>query len=334
MRARISFLTSCLAILPFFGAAAAPLGVTNMVVFGDSLSDNGNAYIATGGAQPGANYATGMFTDGTNTTPSTTTPLGLWSDQLAGKLGLADPGPFLSFAPGATNFAVASADTGYNGSFFVGDQVNGYLALAPNNTASSTSLYTFWAGANDIADSKSAKTAADNIALNILQLAGAGAKTFLWLDLPPLGETPDAFALDTVVPTTTSYLNGQSAEFNAEWQTDLYHLQSLGINVVGVDVNSIFTEVAAQYRAGCTVGASNPYCFSNITSPAQGVAGANPNDYLFWDGHHPTTEADSLIAGLAAADLSAVPEPVSSGQLLAGLALLVGGVLRARRRQS
>jgi phospholipase/lecithinase/hemolysin len=333
MLVRISFLTSCLTILPFFGAVAAPVGVTNMVVFGDSLSDNGNAYIGSSGQFPGANYATGEYTDGTNTTPSTTTPLGLWSDQLAGKLGLTDPGPALSGLPGATDFAVASADTG-TGLVSVQNQVLEYLTSTGTDTASAKSLYTFWAGANDIADGLSPKTAADNIASDILLLAGAGAKNFLWLDLPPLGETPKAFALDTVDPGATAYLNEQSAEFDAEWQTDLYNLQSLGINVVGEDVNSIFTQIAAQTAAGCTPAASNPYCFSNITSPAQGVAGANPNDYLYWDDQHPTTEGDSLVAGLAAADLSAVPEPVSSGLSIAGLALVVGGVLRARRRQS
>jgi phospholipase/lecithinase/hemolysin len=332
MRAPVSLVTSCLVVLPFFAAAAAPLGVTNLVVFGDSLSDNGNAYIATSGAQPGANYATGMFTDGTNTTPSTNGPLGLWSDQLSHKLGLADPAPFLSGAPGATDFAVGSAQTGYNGLYFVGDQVNAYLATAPRNTASSKSLYTFWAGANDVAAFTNAKTAADNIALNILTLAAAGGKNFLWLDLPPLGQTPDALALDKTNPTTTPYLNGQSAAFNAEWQTDIYHLESLGINVIGVDVNSIFSKIAANYAAGCIPGAANPYCFANITSPAQGVAGADPNKYLFWDGTHPTTEADSLVAGLAQADLQAVPEPVSATLSLAGLALVAGSAVRARRR--
>src|SRR4051812_31546976 len=69
--------------------AASVTQYTELVAFGDSLSDTGNVSIATGGAFPGSNYAPGRYTNGPNTTPATTGPFGLWVEQLAAKLGVA-----------------------------------------------------------------------------------------------------------------------------------------------------------------------------------------------------------------------------------------------------
>lgn len=328
-------LTGCSLILPSV-SFADPIAASNLVVFGDSLSDNGNVYIESGGVLPGPNYALnpyGEYTDGTNTTPGTAVPVGLWSEQLAQKMGLADPLPFLSHQLGATDYAVGSAQTGTNGSFFVTDQVNAYLASV-SGAASAQSLYTFWAGANDITSQVNPVHAADNIANNIRTLAAKGATNFLWLNLPPLGETPEAFAINVVEPGTTALLNEKSAAFNAEWLTDIGRLQSSGINVIGVDVNSIFAAIAADYAAGCTVGPSDPLCFANITLPAQGLAGIDPNSYLFWDLEHPTTEADSLIADAAFDNLHPVPEPVSGALALAGLGLIGIAFVRKRAQQT
>src|SRR5207248_10694917 len=99
--------------------------------------DNGNASILTGGTQPGPNYATrnfvgkafpvGYFTDGTNTTPSTSAPTGLWIDQFAAKLNLSDPTPMLV---GGTNYAVGSAKTGTSSPpIELGNYVSGLVTI-------------------------------------------------------------------------------------------------------------------------------------------------------------------------------------------------------------
>ncbi len=324
-RTRFLF-TLCFGLLPLSLATAGTLPVSNLVVFGDSLSDDGNAYIASGGLFPGPNYAGGEFTDGTNTTPATNGPLGLWIDQFAIKSSLGVPTPALA---GGSDFAVASATTGSNGLFDVGDQVAGYLKLT-SDKASAASLYTFWGGANDLEAGASGKTAADNIASYIQALAKAGGKNFLWLDLPPLGDTPYAMAANSKIPGTSATLNAQAAAFNAEWQIDLYKLNGAGANVIGVDVNSLFAIIQADYQAGCTPGPGSPYCFANITTPAQGQAGVNPNTYLYWDDQHPTTAGHGLVADLAFADFQAVPEPASAGIVLVSLG--AGALLLAWRR--
>src|SRR6266436_1151386 len=98
----LKFLSASVAALICAGAAhSAPF--TQFVIFGDSLSDNGNAYIATGGAIPAPPaYTKGRFTDGPDTTP-VGTPGGIWHEVLSGLLGEPVSTPFLA---GGTNFAV------------------------------------------------------------------------------------------------------------------------------------------------------------------------------------------------------------------------------------
>ncbi len=325
MRVRL-FAVGCTLLLPLSAALAGSITPSQLVVFGDSLSDDGNVAILTGGLRPGANYAPGEYTDGPNTTPATAGPFGLWSDQLAPKLGV-------TLAPelkGGTDYAFAGADTGtntqpfpLNQQLFVTDQVNAYLKNA--GTASSTALYAFWAGANDLADGKSPITAADNIMSNIKTLSGDGGKTFLWLNLPPLGFTPSAIKNNEVAAA-----NAYSAAFDAEYGADVALLQGQGINVIPVDITTLFTKIEADFQAGCTVGPADPFCFANVSQPAQGNAGVNPNTYVFWDGDHPTTAADALVADLAFQDLNAIPEPAGVSLALLGFSMVCFS-LRKRR---
>lgn len=317
-------------------SGAATLNVSGIVSFGDSLTDAGNDYIATGGATPAApNYGGGEFTDGANSNPSTTGPQGVWVQQLATKLGVTVPLPSLA---GGTDFAYGDSQTLTNaGPGNLVPSLNNEVlqALAANhNVLPSTDLYTFWSGANDIANNAASPTvavqSADDIFNQILKVAAAGGKDFLWLDLPPLGDTPDAAQLG---PIAQFVANQQTNAFNGEFAVDVQKLQSDGINVIPVDVNSLFSQIETDVRGGCTPGPADPYCFANITDPAQGRS-VDPNSYLFWDLDHPTTAGHALIADAAydaieAAGSSAVPEPTPF--VLAGAGLLLLGF--ARRRQ-
>jgi phospholipase/lecithinase/hemolysin len=90
------------AVSAFFCHAALAASYSEIVAFGDSLSDAGNASIATLGAQPGPGYATRSvplvpFAVGYFTNPqSGSGPAGLWVDQPAAGLGVADPSPALA----------------------------------------------------------------------------------------------------------------------------------------------------------------------------------------------------------------------------------------------
>jgi phospholipase/lecithinase/hemolysin len=79
----------------------------------------------------------------------------------------------------------------------------------------------------------------------------------------------------------------------------------MGLNVIGIDVSSLFNQLL-----------TNPL-FTNTTAACQGKpACTNPNQYLFWDDLHPTTEADSFVADVAYN--SVAPEPATYALFLLG----------------
>ena len=288
-------------------ALASPF--TGIVTFGDSLSDPGNAYLGSGGIFPGPGYATRTVPGvplpvGYYTNPqSGSGPAGLWIDQLAGKLGLPAPSPFL--APlGGTNYAIASSFTaGFNGlAPGMDTQVADFLS-ATFGHAPSSDLYTFWGGANDLFNGHNPITAADNIAAEIEAVAADGGKDFLWLNLPPLGDTPGLIGN----PALSAAANAASSAFNSEWAADLASLNHIGIDVTGVDVDGLFNTVSAN---------PSDFGFTDVTHACDTTPGCNPNTFLYWDTDHPTTEADSLVANLAYSDLT--PEPPSIALLTTG----------------
>ncbi|HUA84202.1 MAG TPA: SGNH/GDSL hydrolase family protein [Bryobacteraceae bacterium] len=280
-----------LALIALSAPLFAQLPFNQLVVFGDSLSDNGNFYYGTsllGDPTPAPpQYATGEYTDGANSVPSTTSPLGLWIEQLAPALKLPVPVPY---AKGGLNYATASAQTGSDPSFspttpsvpWSTDQVA--LFLKANPSASSKYLYVLWCGANDIRENVAPATAVANLQANINSLANAGAKYFLWLNLPPMGEVPGE-----INTSQRSAFDAASVTFNTAMAAAVTQLTSAhpGIVIATFDIYSEFLAITA-----------NPslYGFVNVTAPAQGLASVNPNTYLFWDTLHPTTAADAEIA--------------------------------------
>ena len=311
--------------------------IYQVVVFGDSLSDNGNAAatLAATGSTLG-NYAANALTDGPHTTPPTSGPYGLWIDQFAGLLRLPDPQPFLVYTlPGAsggtlavnssaTNFAVASALAGNNPNFSSSNYLNPTNPQVPGTTnqvdlflsfngqhASSENLYVFWAGANNIYQSLGnvatffaypviAAAAADAIAGNIGTLASAGAKHFIWLNLPPLGEVPyfsdnsDWFVRDLGKGAADS----AALIFNNEVAWDVASLaRKYGVDIVVVNTNSLYNSIVAS---------PGNYGFVNVKDAGwcgpDGVPTCtldNPNGFLFWDELHPTTAANKVLAQFA-----------------------------------
>src|SRR5215471_15328387 len=129
------------------GVAHAAL-FTQFVVFGDSLSDNGNAFIGTGGAIPAPPlYTVGRFTDGDDNSPAGT-PGGIWHEVLSGLLGEPVSTPFLA---GGTNFAVGGAKILPGDPIIPSLQQQVAIALAGSGgVADPNALYILWGGSNDL----------------------------------------------------------------------------------------------------------------------------------------------------------------------------------------
>jgi phospholipase/lecithinase/hemolysin len=311
--------------------------IYHLVVFGDSLSDNGNAAASRAAAgETLGNYAANAFTDGPQTVPATTGPYGLWIDQFAAILKVPDPQPFLvntplgpsggilAANPSATNFAFASALAGNNPDFSSTDYLNPANQQVPGTTnqvalfllfngqqASPENFYVFWAGAENIYQSLGnvwnfflfpviAKDAADAIAANIATLASAGAKHFMWLNLPPLGDIP--YVSDNSDPFVRDLGKGAgdfaALIFNNEMASDIASLErTYEIDITVVNTNSLFNSIVAS---------PGTYGFVNVkdagwcgTDGVVTCALDNPNGFLFWDELHPTTAANSVLAQFA-----------------------------------
>ena len=311
-------------------AEAIASAFSNLVVFGDSLSDNGNAayvfqhfpsFIPPDLPAPAPPlYTAGRYTNGPDVTPATAFQ-GTWVEQLAGKLGVPDPMPGLpnfvdSTLPPGTNLAVAGSETSA-GPANIGSMVTAYVSTQPSGL-SSTSLYVLLGGGNDLFRATDPVAAAQAAVANIFQdvglLQAAGAQHFLVPNLPDLGTTPRA-----VQSGEGALLSAASLQYDQSWRAALLTARSNGLDVTGVDLYALYQQLEATPAA---------FGFTNVTTPAQGQS-VDPDTYLFWDILHPTTAGHSFIADAAFDALTPTPEPASVLLVTAGIAVLI---VRTRRK--
>ena len=219
-----------------------PPAFSQIVVFGDSLSDTGNVRVRTNERSGGLvdypshtfNYSNGRFTNDNGTDPSSTIYAGVWHEQLAQTfLGL--PAATYSLG-GGTNYAFGGATTN-NGTHEevavstpfgdvtitvddMGKQMDDYLAA---HAVDPNALYVVWGGGNDLRNDDSAAnvtaTAARATAL-AGRLANAGAQYIMVPNVPPLGDIPRY--LDD--PERVTSLNAASANYRQELNADLNSL--------------------------------------------------------------------------------------------------------------
>lgn len=280
-------------------------GFSSIVAFGDSLSDTGNVFAATG--TPPTPYYAGHYSNGP-----------IWVEDLAGGLGLAAPTPS---ALGGTDYAWGGAETGTGLSTLktpnLLTQVGGFVA---GHTLSPDALVTVWAGGNDFLNAHQTNPLipVENIGAAITTLAADGGKTFLVPNLPLLGEIPGTLGLPKA---QRDGLDALSAAFNAALTAKLDALQAnLGVKIDRLDVNGIIQLVRSNPAA---------YDFTNTTTGALNDGVVSGQGYLFWDDVHPTAAGHAVIARAA---LGAVPEPSSLALTAAAGAILLGGAAARARR--
>jgi thermolabile hemolysin len=263
--------SSLLRLLFIVGTLLAPLAgacATQLIVFGDSLSDNGNTFAAVGLPQPP--YFEGRFTNGPN-----------WVDYFTRLAGLPPATAFLE--DGGTNFAVGGST-----SPFLSVQITTYLA-ANGGHANRDDLYVVWIGANDFLSGIQASTTLQSIQSGLALLGAAGAKNVMLVNVPDISLTPDVIAEGGATVQAAK-------QFVATIDTDLQariplEALLLGLQLTYVDINRVFTQIV-----------EHPFLFgfSNSTGeafdPDTGVVQPNPNSYVFWDGFHPTTRGHYIAA--------------------------------------
>ncbi|MBH8565412.1 SGNH/GDSL hydrolase family protein [Nostoc sp. CENA67] len=314
-------------------ASAANYG--DIYVFGDSISDTGNAFAASGNTfPPYPYYFNGRFTNGYN-----------WIDEFAKRLNIDSPTPYFNVANGVTpnngiNFAFGGAtttpaNTVTNAFFGLPQEISAFQSYLnqTQQVADPDALYIFWLGANDYlpTDSKdfvpftTPNQTLANISNALQTIAGLGAKNLLVVNLPNLGNTPLGLSLDKSIPGTSSGLNTLTQEHNNGLSQIIKELNAnpaLDLNIISLDVNPILDNIT---KLGFT-NTTEP-CFNKITL----TICANPDKYLYWDEIHPTARAHKIFAGAA---LAAIPEPSPALGMIALGALGAAGVLKRRQKKS
>lgn len=310
-------------------AAQQAPAFTKLIVFGDSLSDDGNIRNRTRSKSGGSidypsgtfNYSDGRFTNSSDTNPRSLNYVGVWHEQLARN--------FLSL-PVATNSLNGGLDYAFGGATTndgttdrvvvstafgdltvtidnIGYQVNDYLG---KNVIDPNALYVVWGGGNDLFDDPSSTNVSATVSRVsglVTRLANAGARNLLVPNVPALGSIP-RYSGDA---TKQAALNKAASDYRQQLSVALATTVQ-GLSNQGVQLKLYPLDVWLNFLRTLVTPAQ--FGFVDIVRPAQGNSSANPDQYLFWDDLHPTTaghyqtakEANRLLSGAVAANAPAL----------------------------
>lgn len=244
--------------------AAEPPTFGRLVVFGDSLSDNGNA---------------GRFADGP-----------VWVEHMAERMGV----ELRPSRLGGTNYAVGGALT-HGGTNSLREQADDFLAGRRRGGIDAKALYVVWGGGNDLlaamfdpSPGRIPRAAASAIAKIVADLFKAGAKHVLVPNLPDVGMTP---AVRTQSPVVAAAARQLSLAFNEALERELSSLEAGDARLYRLDVMALAERVLADPGTAGFVNLATP-CF-----------GTGCEGFLFFDQVHPTAYAHRRLAAAALATI-------------------------------
>ena len=305
-------------------AAGAAYAQQQMVIFGDSLSDTGNKHAARGILNtppydglnplgvPSDPYAKGgkHFSNGQ-----------VWIEHVAAAIGAGGDARPVSGSNGtAGNYAWGGAravpPAQADGNRHLAEQVYSYLADV-NYHVSPDTLHVIFIGGNDMvdallmlsADPRSFPAAVNRVASTALAvqagvqaLLNAGARRFLVLNSPNVGLIPAIPPDGKPITSCFSYLYNEGfmppgcptiPGLPISLRAVTNGLSAMeGVEVTTVDVFEFISGIAAYPQA---FGLKNvtSMCVMPMEPP---YACKRPNEYLFWDGIHPTRAVHAMLA--------------------------------------
>ena len=250
------------------------VGRSQVIVYGDSLADNGNIYKIFG--FPGPPYWEGRFSNG---------PVAV--ENMAAILGM----PLLDYAyAGATSGLGNIIDGG------TAEQL-GSLAVPGITTAYNTtidsipqdtirhSLFVVYGGGGDFTSDGLTTATADHAVAHLVAIVSdlqrRGARGILVPGLLDLGMTPN---YSSQGPETAALATSLSKHFNQKL---------LGILPKGVLYFDTFGLFQAMRTHPTAFGLKN--VVDQCLDPNTGAPCPNPGQYLFWDGFHPTEHVQIIL---------------------------------------
>ncbi|VEP18632.1 Hemolysin-type calcium-binding region protein [Hyella patelloides LEGE 07179] len=284
--------------------------ITQMIVFGDSLSDNGNSFALTLGAIPPPPYFDGRFSNGIVAVEYFAENLGLTLD------------PFYDDGEG-NNFAVGGAGTGTGNSnnddiapFLPGvtlpglaNQIDAFASSLDSGNADPNGLYVVWAGPNDFLDYLGGSMSADPAALieqgvtniidGVTRLTDLGAENLVVPNMPSLGRLPFSGAFQDEATAVSLAFNGGLS----------LALDNLELLAEPAEANAIEVDIFATTEA--IIADPESFGLNNVTDPLlfSGLDLTTPG-FFFWDLFHPTTEVHALVADTIAQTINGeIPQP-------------------------
>ncbi|CAF1360179.1 unnamed protein product [Adineta steineri] len=255
--------------------------INKIIIFGDSLTDNGNVYKLSNYTWPIVPpYYQGRFCNGPN-----------WFDRLS----ITDK----------SNYAYGSATTDNN--FVQGltklntlpvPGIRQQIAMYFNDTSNSSidythTLYIMWAAGNDLIFNSSVTIPSimNSLMNSVRDLLAVGAKNILIFNQPPIQSFPYFSVLNQTA--TFSMLTIQA---NTNLQTSIDAIQKNYTNstIQIFDVNTLITKVIANQSIPFTNTAG--YCWDTLNLTTVAILCDNPSKYVFIDDFHFSNTTHQLIA--------------------------------------
>jgi thermolabile hemolysin len=277
-------------------ASEAKPSINNIVVFGDSLSDNGNylrASKSSDNPMPLEPYYQGRASNGM-----------VWAEYLSISIrAKLDDRAYLGALTSGMN-------PRYPAAVDLLEQIDTYLKnLKGKKLDSKNTLYVVWAGANNIFTMdlkepvktiKSLWNITGDIEKGIEKLKENGARYILVSNLPDLGKIAlttdvDSFknmklVLSTIVKIENFALLKRINYLRSSHKGEEFKLLLF-------DAKNMLLEIEKKPSKYNLKNSSNS-CYVGVPSnpPTPNVACTNPKDYLFWDLVHPTTKIHCIAA--------------------------------------
>jgi cholinesterase len=289
LRGKLSMVITSTAIalgtLTALPATASSLNFSGMFVFGDSNSDvNKNPVTVSPFYEPG------RFSNGR-----------VWIEYLADDLDIDNAN--------ITNFAFGGGTTGSEniapGAPGLTQQIDSFLNSLNGQPANPDALYTLWTGANDYIGnfSRTPIRPVNNLLNAATTLADAGARNIIIPNLPDLSLTPLGRQLD---PATSHSLRILTRMHNRFLSRGLRRLGRLypEVNFISFDVARLFKNVINRPERFGLTNVTDACTNTNLYSPDSYPLNPNPTftvcnnpeEYLFWDSVHITTNAHQVLA--------------------------------------